>query len=86
VHVTGVREHAVEVLNASPLSVRPARPPDPTTFTGWAFSSQLVTSMMWQFCSTMMSPDSTLSWTQLRSRTSAGVALGHSGRFSADAK
>src|ERR1051325_7958487 len=32
------------------------------------------------FCSTMMSPESTRSWTQLRSRRSAGEALGHGGR------
>jgi hypothetical protein len=50
------------------------------------FSSQFVTSMMWQFCSTMMSPERIRSWTQLRRRRSAGVAFGHSGRLMADAK
>jgi hypothetical protein len=42
--------------------------------------------MMWTFCSTMMSPESALSCTQLRRRRSAGVASGQSGRLMAEAK
>ena len=73
-------------LLQSPWSVRPARLAEPTAFTGFALSIQFVTSMMWMFCSTMMSPESGLSWTQLRRRRAAGVASGQSGRLIAEAK